>query len=166
MRKLQSHVEELSAENEDLRKDVLQLRNELDSTRTQLASLKESQLLWESEKADLVLQEHEVRYDLRIPLEILEQILSYFQAIRDEDVELLNQIAPDPDSHPHFLAQHLIDQGKELVIKDIRFQYETTYHNEDRVTQSIVVNVGYNDQLSAFAFQNRNQAGWELMDID
>ncbi len=163
---LTSQVETLLIENEQLSQKVEKLTNNLDNQNEQLVTLENTIAQLEEEKERLELSEHEIRYDLRVPVAFFEHIQQYSQAIRNQDEELLDLVVPDTDSHPYLLAQHMIEQNKPMIIKYIQLLHESTYQYEDRVTDTKVIRVLYDDTNGAFAFQNTNDAGWRFVDID
>ena len=58
------------------------------------------------------------------------------------------------------------DRFKELSIEEMNYQTEYDYVSKDKITETIIVRVKYQEYDNNFALQNTNKTGWKIVDID
>lgn len=155
-----SRIVELTNEKELLQKKLDEV-NELNAS----LMLKNEELIRNDE--DLIPKEHEIIYDLRIPISVFEVVHKHFLAIQEDDIDLLKETIKDNTGLSDRVYQ-LLEIGKttKIELKALNYQHENTYENGSKVTKSIVVGVKYNDNNVSFALQNTNDQGWMIVDID
>lgn len=163
-----AEIEKLTSENIALKNQFTNMEKQIEEYKNKNHALEQSNNNLEEVNNNLIVKDHEIKFDLKIPIDILKVVYDHFLAIEDKDINKIKEtLLPDVDSENRVFQ--LWDYGEDNTIRlyEISYQFENEYQSGTRTTKSIVVGVKYNnDKNVSFALQNTNNEGWRIYDID
>ena len=157
--------ERLISENQELVTEIKALKEQLNEQTLITTQLTEENQELQRYKRELSIQENQIKYDVRIPLDVFEVIQIYFSSMNSKDLIKLKKITATHlyESRAEFIQS---DRFKELSIEEMNYQTEYDYVSKDKITETIIVRVKYQEYDNNFALQNTNKTGWKIVDID
>lgn len=157
--------ERLISENQELVTEIKALKEQLNEQTLITTQLTEENQELQRYKRELSIQENQIKYDVRIPLDVFEVIQTYFSSMNSKDLIKLKKIMATHlyESRVEFIQS---DRFKELSIEEMNYQTEYDYVSKDKITETIIVRVKYQEYDNNFALQNTNKTGWKIVDID
>lgn len=162
---LTSKNEELKSQNDHFISQMDLLIDQVHDQNSIIINLRERIQQLEDEHKELSLLENEIKYDMRIPLDVFEVIQNYFYSINNKDLQKLQ--ATTAQNVYESRVEYINSVGyKKMYIDEMAFQSEYTYQSHKKTTETMIVRVKYQEYDNNFALQNTNNAGWKIVDID
>lgn len=162
---LTSKNEELKSQNDHFISQMDLLNDQVHDQNSIIINLRERIQQLENEHKELSLLENEIKYDMRIPLDVFEVIQNYFYSINNKDLQKLQATTAQNvyESRVEYINSV---RYKKMYIDEMAFQSEYTYQSHKKTTETMIVRVKYQEYDHNFALQNTNNAGWKIVDID